>query len=144
MPSQIDLVGGCAWTVEWSTRIVAKGMSAAAAILTFMSPLRKQTGNASADCIGSRHGFPAPPKSNERPFGPLVGIDGTRETGLEPVAEGQLPNPHEPSLRRDTPEARRIDGVVGGLVAELRRIGEVEDLEPDLTQLAARETRFLR
>src|SRR3954452_10090777 len=35
-PSQIDLVGGWACTVEWSTRIVEKGMSAAAAILMFM------------------------------------------------------------------------------------------------------------
>src|SRR5262245_35876577 len=43
-PSHTDLVGGCACTVEWSTRIAAKGISADTAILTFMDPLWKQTG----------------------------------------------------------------------------------------------------
>src|SRR5262245_54790641 len=43
-PSHTDLVGGCACTVEWSTRIAAKGISANTAILTFMDPLWKETG----------------------------------------------------------------------------------------------------
>ena len=61
---------------------------------------------------------------------------------LERVAEAQLPDPHEPGLLRKLAEGGRVDGVVVD-AAELDRVGQVQDLEPDLSDVVAEHRRVL-
>src|SRR6266852_9183482 len=75
-----------------------------------------------------------PEKSASGPrCGPLVLVRQKALPRSEPVAEAQLPDPHETRLDIDAAEGRRVDRVVRGQVAELRGVREVEDLETDLT-----------
>src|SRR6266550_2069854 len=117
-------------------------MSADAAILSFMRPLRGQS-----DILHRLYrvrAAVASPSTQRAARRPLVCRPRRMRVGLlEAITERQLPDLHEPGLRPDAAEARCVDGVVGGLVAELRRVGEVEDLEPDLSHISAGEARLL-
>src|SRR6185295_9487691 len=64
-------------------------------------------------------------------------------TALEAVPEAELPDLHEPGLRRDAAESLVVDLVAVDAV-ELRRVRQVEELETDLTRLVAGELRLLR
>jgi len=61
----------------------------------------------------------------------------------EPITERQLPDAHEPGLLRDAAEARGVDRVRVD-APELRRVRQVEDLEPDLSGVRPRDRRVLR
>src|SRR5689334_14587707 len=113
--------------------MVANGrISAAAAILTFMNPLRVPTRSTSLNST-----------TTDGPGAVRCCRGGIDRARLETVAERELPDAHEPGLRRDAPEARGIDLVIGRLVTELRGVGQVENLEPDLAGVPAGKTRVL-
>src|SRR6059036_632798 len=100
----MDLVGGCACTVECSTRIVANGMSVAAAMLSFMNPLLRIerpfrfyrfTGPLpNQSCSPPAHEKNERPKAARHRLSPNGG-------GSESIAEAQLQDPHKPRLARD-------------------------------------------
>src|SRR4029079_4319873 len=58
---------------------------------------------------------------------------------LETVTETQLPDAHEAALRGYAAEARQIDGVPGRRTVELRRVGQVQQLDANLGGMVPRE-----
>src|SRR5262245_9493944 len=66
------------------------------------------------------------------------------ETPSELVTERELPDPHESRLDVHATETRQIRLIDSRIIAELRRVRQVEDLEADLPALAARKVRRFR
>src|SRR5262249_10561495 len=78
-----------------------------------------------------------------RPSFPPSRLSALAVWALEPVPKAQLPDPHESGLRGDAAEILIVDLVTVDAV-ELRRVRQVQQLEPDLARLVAGELRLLR